>query len=369
MAEPATRPETTEDQPRELVIGLLADPDLPATLAEEVARTLPDELNVALGPGTRWSVERARDPFEAMFPDYQRLMDKARYRVRDTNWDLAICITDLPLLDGDGVSVVKVSPDDRVALISLPSLGGIWLGRRLREVVIPLVASLAESVPGPTDLARRLGEAGLEPIPPREDEVPAFGRRRLGLLRVLAGMVRANRPWQLVIGLSTALASAAAGSAFGMLYSTIWRLAVSLEPLRLVGVIVVAIAALAVWLIVSHNLWEHRDRSLARGERERRLRNAGTVLTVGGGALVFFLALCVLTGAGVALVVSPGYLTSTLGRPAGVFEYVRIALMAAVLGTMAGALGSELEDDRTVRQATYGYREEARHRLVERESE
>ncbi|MFG2446699.1 hypothetical protein ACGFQG_27890 [Nocardia fluminea] len=39
--------------------------------------------------------------------------------------------------------------------------------------------------------------------------------------------------------------------------------------------------------------------------------------------------------------------------------------MATVLGTVAGALGSGLADDVTVRRATYGYREQDRRRLAE----
>ncbi|MBB2938079.1 hypothetical protein FHX82_005155 [Amycolatopsis bartoniae] len=367
MVEPAGPADPTENSPREVVVGLLADPDLPATLARELARTLPAELRAAVGPEVRWSVERVRDPFEAMFPDSQRLVDKARQRVRDTNWDLAVCLTDLPLLDDGGVTAVKISRADRVALVSLPSLGGVLLHRRLRDVVVPLVAVLDPAVSA--DPAGQLRRVGLEPVPPGDHEIQGFRRAGPGFVRLLAGMIRANRPWQLVIGLSTALASAVAGSAFGILYSSIWLLATSLGPLRLSAVIVAAIGALAVWLIVNHSLWEHRERSHARSERERRLRNAGTVFTVGAGAIVFFLALCLLTGIAVALVVPPAYLAGSVGHPAGPLDYVKVTLMASVLGTVAGAVGSGLEDDTTVRQATYGYREQARHRLVERESD
>lgn len=41
--------------------------------------------------------------------------------------------------------------------------------------------------------------------------------------------------------------------------------------------------------------------------------------------------------------------------------------MASVLGTIAGAVGSGLEDDTTVPRAAYGYREQERWREVRRQ--
>lgn len=56
--------------------------------------------------------------------------------------------------------------------------------------------------------------------------------------------------------------------------------------------------------------------------------------------------------------ITPAYLTSMLGHPVGLGDYLGVALM----GTIASAVGSGLEDDATVREATYGHRERQRAR-------
>ncbi|WP_280222010.1 hypothetical protein [Nocardia neocaledoniensis] len=347
--------------PHEITIGVLADPDLPTRLAHTLGEDLPGRLPGAEGEQVEWRVRINNDPFEAMYPDSHQLIDKARDYVRETTWDLALCITDLPLRDGAAVLVAEVDPDHQVALISLPALGGSRLRHRLRELAVRVVALLRSRRPGST-ASPPAPLRGLRMVE-REHEIWLIRSGRFGSLLLLAGMVRANRPWQLVVGLSSALAGAMAGTAFGVLYSTIWLLATALGPWRLAGITVSALAALSMWIIVGHGLWERRTR--ARADRYVALRNAGTVSTVVVGTIVFFLALYVITLAAVALVIPPDYLSSTLGRPCGVPDYLTIALMATVLGTVAGAVGSGLEDDVTVREATYGYREEERQRVVD----
>jgi hypothetical protein len=53
-----------------------------------------------------------------------------------------------------------------------------------------------------------------------------------GHLRLLTGMVRANRPWRLFTGLSKALAGVVAVAAFGVVNDTIFQLAAALGPAR-----------------------------------------------------------------------------------------------------------------------------------------
>jgi hypothetical protein len=67
-----------------------------------------------------------------------------------------------------------------------------------------------------------------------------------GRLRLLAGMVKSNRPWRLVPSLSPAIASAAAGAAFGVFDSNSWMLADAFTPPRLLLVNAVAVAAMIV---------------------------------------------------------------------------------------------------------------------------
>jgi hypothetical protein len=346
---------------RRVSVGVLTDPGLAAILADRLRDVLPERLRAEVDDGVTWHVDTMHEPFEAMYPDYNPLVEKAREHVRDTGWDLVVCITDQPMPDGASVMVADLHVADRVAVISLPALGGWHLRRRLSTTVVAIVGYLA-APPGSTALAelrRQLSSRTTRVEGPGSPHLHVARRR--GVPHLLAGMVRVNRPWQLLRGLSTALAGALTGIAFGVLYSTIWTLADSLSPVRLAGLTAAAVATMTVWIIVSHELWE---RSQGGHDPDIRLRNASTVITVAAGSAAFFVAMFAVALAAVALVVPPSYLAATLGHPVGVADYAVIALMASVLGAIAGAVGSGLEDDITVREATYGYRARERREIV-----
>ncbi|WP_447006756.1 hypothetical protein ACRAKI_09925 [Saccharothrix isguenensis] len=357
-----------EGQSRRVAVGVLADPGLPAILADRLRDVLPERLRTDVSDQVTWHVDTMHEPFEAMYPDYNPLVEKAREHVRDTGWDLVVCITDQPMPEGGSVVIADIHTADRVAVLCLPALGGWRLRRRLSATVVAIVAYLAAPPDDPYEpvalgeLRRQLSTRTIRVADPEEPGSPHLDiTRRRGLPHLLAGMVRVNRPWQLLRGLSTALAGALTGIAFGVLYSSIWTLADSLSPLRLAGLATAAIATMTVWIIVAHELWE---RTHGGRDPDVRLRNASTVITVAAGSAAFFVAMFVVALAGVALVVPPAYLATTLGHPVGVGDYLVIALMASVLGAIAGAVGSGLEDDITVREATYGYRARERREVV-----
>lgn len=360
--------------PHEVAVGLLADPGLPATLADRLGEALPERLRAGVSDEVTWTVDTVHDPFEAMYPDGEPLVEKAREHVRGTVWDLVVCITDQPMQDGSGVFLADIHTADRVAVVSLPALGGWRLGHRLDAVVVAIVACLVTRSDEPrqavalTELRRRLPARTTRVLEPEESGSPnlhVIRPRRRALPYLLVGMVRVNRPWRLLRGLSTALAGAMTGIAFGVLYSSIWTLGTALSPLRLAGVTVAAVTAMTVWIIVDHELWERRPRTGGSPDPDVRLRNASTVVTVAAGTVAFFLAMFVVALAAVALVIPPHYLATTLGHPVGVPDYLAIALMATVLGTIAGAVGSGLEDDLAVREATYGYRARERRQVAD----
>ena len=51
-------------------------------------------------------------------------------------------------------------------------------------------------------------------------------------------------------------------------------------------------------------------------------------------------------------------LEENLGHAVRVGDYLKLALLAAALATLGGALGAGLESDETVRAAAYTYRQE-----------
>jgi hypothetical protein len=277
-----------------------------------------------------------------------------------------VCLTDLPRRSGLRPIVAEASVADRVALASLPALGARQLYRRVREMVVGLVAELTASLGG--------GRADQEPGRPPSQ--PAAPIRRVvpsdaagidvrfvlpgirGQGRLLVGMLRANHPWRLITGLSGSLAAALAAGAFAVVTSDIWQLADSLGPARLAMATVLSIGAMGAWLVIDHELWERPGGRVARDQA--RLFNAATVLTVALGVGCLYVALLVATLAAEWLLVTGDRLSQTLQHQVGWPDYVTIAWLASSFATVGGALGSGLESDQAVRAAAYGYRQQER---------
>jgi hypothetical protein len=95
--------------------------------------------------------------------------------------------------------------------------------------------------------------------------------------------------------------------------------------------------------------------------RGAALYNGVTVLTVGAAVLAAYAILFALIFLAAWVFVPGGYFQTTLKHPAGFGEYLTLAWLGASLATVAGALGASLEDEETVRKASYGYRQRRRH--------
>jgi hypothetical protein len=191
---------------------------------------------------------------------------------------------------------------------------------------------------------------------------------RHGRLRVLAGMVRANRPWRLLPHMSTAFAAALAVLAYAILNETIWQLGRSLGGWRLGLAAMLAIAIMVAWLIVDHGMWERPE---DEDQREfAALFNVATVVTLLIGVMLLYVGLLVIGFVGDRIVVDNGVLSASTGGPATLGDHLRIVWLAASIATVAGAVGTGFESDDAVRQAAYGYRQRQRgERERQRKSE
>jgi hypothetical protein len=222
--------------------------------------------------------------------------------------------------------------------------------------------------PGPRPrrlLDRRLAElvAPIRRVTPTDDgediDVRFVSPKARGHLRLLAGMVRANRPWRLFSTMKGTLAAAFATAAYALVMPIIWQMADSLSWVRLLALMVLSLVAMVVWIIVAHNLWERPAEQEAR--EQAALYNAATALTLSMAVLFSYAVLFVLVLVAAGAFLESGFLQSNLGHPVDLSDYVRLAWMATSLATVAGALGSGLEDEETVREATYGYRQQRRN--------
>jgi hypothetical protein len=340
---------TEADRPS-IVLGLVVAPGLPEEVASAIERELAADLNRAY-TSVGWRTELETDRLVSPPAPTTEIFDAARRRLLQRDWDLGVVITDLPLRRGRRPVTQHVSPTHGVAVVSLPALGAIKLGARLRRTMLDLVGELVGDVDRrATDWDRGvLRELATDTVeqPGRAFVLSVLG----GNLRLLAGMLRANRPWRLAIRLYAALAAAIAASVYGVVTGEIWQLSSSMGWWRLTLTCAFAISLTVAALIVVHGLWERAPDRRVRDQVV--LFNVATLLTVVIGVLCLYAALLVLILAGAALVITPDALGRSLGHAVGIADYAELSWFVGSIAIVAGALGAALESDEAVREAAY----------------
>ncbi|TQJ14851.1 hypothetical protein FB459_2362 [Yimella lutea] len=344
----------------EVVIGLISAPGTTAEVAADLAEDLRAELSVLM-PTVRWRVPTVVDALVNPPADDAVLVGAARERLLAEGWDLVVCLTDLPLRVRRRPVVAHASPVHGVAVVSLPALGAVGLRRRASDAVVGLVRTLlgeAEdhaSSDSEAALRRRAGELGSQQE--EGDGSVMFTARVLsGNVRLLVGMIRANQPWRLAIGLSKALTAALAAGVFAMVTSDIWQLGDALSWTRLAVIGMGAVTAITAALILGAGLWERG--SNPAGGKQVTLFNLATTGTVVLGVIFLYTALLLLALLITPLLVPAHLLEENLGHAVRVGDYLKLAVLASALATVGGALGAGLESDEAVRAAAYTYRQE-----------
>ena len=331
-------------------ILLIADPGAPAAIADRLS----ESLSAALTDGSaddKWAVSVRRHAYpideHTGIPEVVDTVEPG-----GESEDIVIYLTDLPRRRGTTPVIADISVPNRFGVISIPGLGGAFIDRRVKGLARTVVAEVtpqSKEQPSPVKRLTRIED---------DDVVRYVAPSAMSRLRLLAGMVYANRPWRLVTGMSKVMMAAFATGAVSLAYPTIWQLAVSMGPWRLGAATILASVAMISWLILEHDLWE---RPHSPDERERAvLYNASTVVTLTIGVIVFHAAVFLLLLVTAWWTLPPQLVSENIGQPVEFSTLLLIAWLVAAVATLGGALGSGMEDDEAVRAATYGARQRQR---------
>jgi hypothetical protein len=357
-----------------VTVGLVADPGTPTDLAQELAEELPELLAAKVDDSHEWVIEVHSSPFSAQTEDSGTLVGRVARRARQEGWDIAIGLTELPIRAGGRPLVADASASQRAAVISLPALGGLRMRSRARVALIDLIHALHSDQNQVEAGAAKLARKWTSPFrtSPADDDlvdVRLVGTLARGRMRLLLGMVRANRPWKLLPGLAKAMTAALATSAVATLNTTMWQVSDNLGTPRLVLAMVGSIALLVTWLIIDAELWE-RVENPTPDEREKAwFYNGSTVLTLLVGVGVCYVCLLVLNFLLAAFVLRPALLAHVFGHPVGIGNYLTLSWLVSSAATAGAALGSSLETDDAIRAAAYGRRERERRQFLIDEAE
>jgi hypothetical protein len=327
------------------VLGIVVAPGLAYDVTSRVADELVEDLRERHG-AIDWRTELLVDRLVVPPAPTTEILDAARRRLLDGDWDLGLVVTDLPLRIGRRPVSRHVSPTHGLAVVSLPALGAINLRLRLRRTLRELVGELVGDRESDNGVLRELASDT------RARPAGLFVLSVLrGHLRLLLGMVSANRPWRLAAGLYRSLVAAIAVGGVGLVTADVWRLADAAGWGRLLALSSVSILATVVSVIAAHGLWERVPDPRVRDQVI--LFNFATTATVVIGILSLYLALFALVASGAGLVISRDVLAGAVGHDVGLSEYVSLAWFVASFATIGGALGAALESGDAVRQAAY----------------
>lgn len=333
-------------------ILLLADPGAPAAIAERLSDTLPRALTNTVGAEDEWDVSVRRHAYPIGEDDAVSDVVDALDLDAESD-DIVIYLTDQPRRDGTTPVIADISVPDRLGVISIPGMGGLFIDRRVRSLARTVVA----------EVSREAGDRGapmmrMTRTQDDDDLIRYLAPSAFSRLRLLTGMVYANRPWRLALGMSKVLMAAFATGVVSLAYPTMWQLSDTMGPWRLSAVTLLATAALIIWLIVEHDLWE---RPTSDEERERAvLYNASTVVTLTIGVVIFHAGLFILLLVTAWWTIPPQMVSQNIGHPVGPSTLLLMAWLVAGVATLGGALGSGMEDDEAVKAATYGARQRKR---------
>ena len=123
-----------------LTIGLSASPgpasELTESLVPEIAERLAEQL-----PGVRWRVGFVSDRLVEPPTDLSALISAGRRMFLDRGWELAVCVTDLPLQTARRPVIAHVSATHGVAVLSMPALGPVAVRKHAVEAIVRLVGA------------------------------------------------------------------------------------------------------------------------------------------------------------------------------------------------------------------------------------
>jgi hypothetical protein len=118
-------------------VGLMADPESPTEIAHRISDLRPSGGN----GGDDWNIEVVSEPFTTGSEDVDTAVARLEDQAGRHGWDLVVGLTELPLRGDDGhYLLVETDPQRRVAVLSLPALGGLRMHARTRHAVQALVA-------------------------------------------------------------------------------------------------------------------------------------------------------------------------------------------------------------------------------------
>lgn len=348
-----------------LRVVVAADPGLPERRAGRIRERLQRALDAAFSVPVTLELRTAM--LRLRYDDALDPADAVRFDDEYARADVLLLLTEMPRLTEGRPLIADVHPDQQVAVVSLPSLGVARVGARLVDVLVACAVRMAPESAATGHSQQGITWAQWQVADADTGQLALHSEASSGGLRMVVGMVAGNEPRRTAPQLSSALAAASATGAFGIFYSSIWAMSDYLTTVRLISIGVLAMTVMVWWLVASNRLWDEPGRGGVGKARVVLLYNLSTVLTIALCVLWLYVMLVVLILLGGLIVIDPDYMATVIRGDPTFSSYLDIAWLSAAMGVVAGALGSNFDQQTDLRSLTHGQRERQRRRTVEDE--
>lgn len=285
-------------------------------------------------------------------------VDVAQEWAREESASMTVVITEIPRVGASGPKSAELHFSERLAVISLPVQGPVRVLHGLRRELDRALVTLRRHSFDPVEHMR----VGWRLEQDDERNSAYITPRHTWPARVwmTLGIAASNEPMLSLPKLSGVFAAASATGAFGVFYGSIWGIAEALPSWRMAVTTVLAVLGLVLWLMLRNRLWDRPGS--AGGRRLAVMYTVATVLSLLASVAVLYLLLFagILTIA--LLLIDPTYMAQTQeGLDGTLMNYVDIAWLAASMGTVAGAVGSNFDPEADLENLTQGSREQLRY--------
>lgn len=363
---------------KKITIGLISSPDSPANLINKISDQLKMSFKNEINKDIDWQFEIKVNIFVGAAEYVSETINKAVKMKEENNWDYAVCITDLPSFSERKAVITDISTKSGVGLISLPSFGAFPLKKRIIKALTYIVEVLnkhnQEDIKEVTSGINRIFLfSKIKRVIPEEDTNTdiryILQSRLIGWLRVISGMVFANRPWQAIGTFKRILTLAFATGTYISIFSIPWQLSVAYTPSRFVALMLLSMTGMVVWIIFAHHLWE---KSTSKSQSQYRLLyNITTVMTLIVITIINYSVLYILFMLSISLFVPEGIfdVVTKEGANDSIENYLRLAWLTTSLGLLVGAVGATVEKEENIRRFTYSYRQRNRYYEIEKQKE
>ncbi|PAV30631.1 hypothetical protein CIL05_05890 [Virgibacillus profundi] len=376
-----------------VAVGIISAPNLPADIAQDLKGELSDFLSDSIDKNVSWKIETLVDPLIGVAENTNEILGKVGNIKKENDWNYAICLTDLPLYSGKHLVMADASVKNSVAQISIPTFGCMPMRRRIKQAIIKMMAELYCQFSPENSFAADVTQ--LKPVRKKSNLIKKMKQSSLSLtkrvdtsaekehvdirymmkspvlsrLRVLLGMTFANRPWTALFSFNKLTTLSFATGSYIAIFSTPWKLSIAYTPYRFIALMMLAILGTIIWVIFSHDLWE---KATEKGEKRwRDLYNWTTFITLGAIVVINYCLLFFFFLIAIALFVPPELFKAWTGldEDPSLVYYFGLVWLITSLGTLAGAIGTGVENKEKIRDITYSYRQKQRYYEIEKEEE